>query len=89
MADDAERAETIHLGRGDRTAAAMALRALGDRLFERRDPAARAVLEDAGSLFEELGDEKAVLEIDQALRALADEIEESPRSFQAGVRRMA
>jgi hypothetical protein len=89
MADAAERAVAIHLERGDRTAAATALRALGDRLFERRDPVARAVLEDAGSLFEELGDEKAVLEIDQALRVLADEIEESPRSFQAGARRMA
>lgn len=48
-----------------------------------RDPAARAVLEDAGTLFEEIGDEEAVLAIDRALReAEADfATDESPRSF--------
>jgi hypothetical protein len=51
-----------------------------------RDPAARAVLEDAGTLFEELGDEEAVLAIDRALREVEADIAESPRSFCAGHR---
>lgn len=47
------------------------------------DPAARAIFEDAGELYEELGDERAVREIDLALRELQAELEESPRSFHA------
>ena len=48
-----------------------------------RDPAARAVLEDAGTLFEELGDEEAVLAIDRTLREAEADFSggESPRSF--------
>jgi hypothetical protein len=48
-----------------------------------RDPAARAVLEDAGTIFEELRDEQEVLAIDRALREADAELEGCPSSFHA------
>jgi hypothetical protein len=53
------------------------------------DPAARAVLEDAGTIFEELGDEAAVRAIDRELRELQATFEESPRSFHSASMRVA
>jgi hypothetical protein len=72
---------------GARAEGAKARFVLAKAMLLLRDPAARAVLEDAGTLFEELGDEEAVLAIDRTLReAEADFAEESPRSFCAGHR---
>jgi len=48
-----------------------------------RDPVGRAVLEDAGTLFEEIGDHEAAKVIDIELRELTAVLEESPASFQA------
>ena len=67
--------------RSDLRIAALARFALGRALLALEDPAGRALLEDAGTAFEELGDEATVLAIDAALRAAATVIEESPRSF--------
>ena len=62
---------------------AKARRALAHALRRLGDPSARAVLEDAGTMFEGLGDEDAVVAIDRELRELEAEVEESPRSFHA------
>jgi hypothetical protein len=67
----------------DVAAAARARVGLARALVMLRDPSARAVLEDAGTLYEELGDEEAVLSIDLELRQGAADFEESPRSFHA------
>lgn len=67
---DATRAARARLG------VARAMRMLGD-------PAARPMFEDAGTLFEELGDEATVLAIESELRALEADFEETPRSFQS------
>lgn len=72
MARDAE---------GDPVSAARARLALGHALLAAGEPAAREILEDAGTCFEELGDEASMLEVDVALRDAASTIEESPRSF--------
>jgi hypothetical protein len=50
------------------------------------DPSARAAYEDAGELYEDIGDERMARAIDRELRAIAAEIEESPRSFQSSSR---
>jgi hypothetical protein len=55
--------------------------ALGRALTKLGDPKSRVMLEDAGTIFEELGDEEAVRRIDAALREAESRIEESPRSF--------
>lgn len=47
------------------------------------DPAARAAYEEAGDLYEDIGDEPTVRRIDRELRAIEAELEESPRSFQS------
>jgi hypothetical protein len=52
----------------------------------RYEPAARGILEDAGDLFEDLGDEPTVRAIDLTLREVQNDFEESPRSFHALVR---
>lgn len=57
--------------------------ALAKALLALHDPSARAVLEDAGELYEELDDEQAARAIDFALRQANAELEESPRSFHA------
>jgi hypothetical protein len=72
---------------GDRASAARARFALGRALLAASDPAGREILEDAGTCFEELGDEDAMLAVDRALRDAADVFEESPQSFQSGYRR--
>jgi hypothetical protein len=72
---------------GDRTAAARARLALGCALLAADDPLGRDILEDVGTWFEEVGDEAAVLAIDEALRSAAAAIEESPASFQASSHR--
>jgi hypothetical protein len=84
---DLERTVHIHDAAGDREASARARLALGRALLAAHDPSGREILEDAGTCFEALGDEAAVLEIDAALRDAADRIEESPRSFQETARR--
>jgi hypothetical protein len=68
---------------GDLPDAARARFALGHAMLLLRDPAARAVLEDAGTIYEELGNEEAVLSIDRALRDAEAAFEESPGSFSA------
>jgi hypothetical protein len=52
------------------------------------DPVARALYEDAGTVFEDLGDEDAVRMIDIELREIEAELEESPTSFQASYQRV-
>ena len=68
---------------GDMAAAARARVGLARALVLLRDPSARAVLEDAGDLYEELGDQEAMRSIDFELRETAADFEESPRSFHA------
>ncbi len=67
----------------DMSRAADARVGLAKALLALRDPSARAVLEDAGDIFEDIGDEKAALAIDFALRQAEADFEESPRSFHA------
>lgn len=71
----------------DRARAAEARVGLAKALLALHDPSARAVLEDAGELFEDLGDEAAVRAIDLALRQAEAEFQESPRSFHASTTR--
>lgn len=68
---------------GDLEAAARAKVGLARAMTMLRDPVGRAVLEDAGTLFEEIGDEEAVRLIDVELRELTAGLEESQASFQA------
>jgi hypothetical protein len=58
---------------------------LGTALRELCDPRARAVVEDAGEIFEELGDQAAVLQIDRVLREMQADFEECPRSFHSSI----
>ena len=67
---------------GDAAGCARALLGLGRVLLGLEDPACRAVLEDAGTCLEDLGDEVGVRQVDQLLRAAETSIEaKSPRSF--------
>jgi hypothetical protein len=68
---------------GDPLTGARARHALGLALWAQADPRCRAALEDAGTMFEELGDDFAVRAIDGLLRDLEEDFEESPRSFQS------
>lgn len=68
---------------GDAAGSARALLGLGRVLLGLEDPVCREVLEDAGTKYEDLGDEAAVHEIDGLLRAAERSIDESPRSFHA------
>lgn len=70
-------ADDLHAAAGVRVGLAKALHQL-------RDPRARSVLEDAGELFEEMGDEVVTRSIDSTLRVVQRDIAESPRSFHAG-----
>lgn len=73
-------------GFGDATDASAIARAsvdLGEALVILGDPTCREILEDAGTLFEDLGDDEGIARVDQLLRAAQATIEESPRSFQA------
>lgn len=70
-------------GIGDVAGGARALLGLGRVLLGLEDPSCREVLEDAGTCYEELGDEATVLEVDGLLRAAERTIDESPRSFHA------
>ncbi len=63
--------------------AAQARVGLARALTMLKDPVARAILEDAGTAFEELGNDAAARAIDVELREVEAELEESPRSFQA------
>lgn len=63
--------------------AARARVGLAKALLALHDPSARPVLEDAGEIFEDIGDDQAVLAIDFALRQAQADFEESPRSFHA------
>lgn len=78
---DLAKAVVAHDARGDRVASAVARLELGMALMGAFDVAAREVLEDAGTRFEELGDDDGMLAVDAALREAAEWIEESPRSF--------
>lgn len=68
---------------GDRAAAARARVGLARALLALGDASGRAVLEDAGEIYEDLGDEDAVYAIDRELRAVQACLDESPRSFSA------
>ena len=71
---------------GDLLHAAKARHGLAKALLAVDDPSARAILEDAGELYEEIGDDRAMLAIDLALRQAQAAFEESPRSFHAPAR---
>jgi hypothetical protein len=45
------------------------------------DPFARTILEDAGTVFEDLGDHETVREIDSELRALSADFADAPMSI--------
>ena len=67
---------------GDAAGGARALLGLGRVLLGLEDPACRAVLEDAGTWLEDLGDEPGVRQVEQLLRAAESSVaRESPRSF--------
>lgn len=69
---------------GDATDAEAIARAsvdLGEALVLLGDPTCREILEDAGTLFEDLGDDAGILRVDGLLRIAEASIEESPRSF--------
>ena len=66
---------------GDAVGGAAALLGLGRVLLGLEDPACRAVLEDAGTWLEDLGDEAGMRQVDGLLRAAEASFEESPRSF--------
>lgn len=70
-------------GERDLARAAEARVGIAKALLALHDPAARAVLEDAGELFEDIGDQRAARAIDFALRQAEADFEESPRSFHA------
>lgn len=76
---------------GDAAGGARASLGLGRVLLGLEDPACREVLEDAGTLFEDLGDEAGVRQVEQLLRAAESSFEqESPRSFHsAGLMKVA
>jgi hypothetical protein len=78
---DLASAVAAHRAEGDLASAAHAQLALGQALLAAGEPAGREVLEDAGTWFEELGDEASMQVVDLALRDAAESIEESPRSF--------
>lgn len=67
----------------DAQAIAQASVDLGEALVILEDPTCREILEDAGTLFEDLGDDDGVRRVDLLLRRAEATIEESPRSFQA------
>src|SRR5262249_17680697 len=67
---------------GDRHLAARARHALGRAWLGLGDPSCHGVLEDAGELFEDLGDSAAAAEIDKLLRIASTSIE-PPRSLRA------
>jgi hypothetical protein len=67
----------------DRVSAAHSRLGLARAMLMLRDPAARAVMEDAGTIFEELGDDEQVLAIDRALREMEADFESCPTSFHA------
>jgi hypothetical protein len=70
----------------DLPAAARARMGLARAMLMLRDPAARAVLEDAGTIFEEIGDERAVRAVDRALREADADLEGCPSSFHVQIR---
>jgi tetratricopeptide (TPR) repeat protein len=65
---------------------ARALLGIGRALHMLGDPAARTAYEQAGDLYEDIGDDAAVRWIDRELRAIEAVIEESPRSFSSSPR---
>ena len=71
------------------SSAAQARLGLARALVMLGDPTARAVLEDAGTIFEEIGDEESVRAIDRELRTIEAHFEESPRSFHSASMRAA
>lgn len=71
------------------SSAAQARLGLARALVMLGDPSARAVLEDAGTIFEEIGDDESVRAIDRELRMLQAHFEESPRSFHSASMRAA
>lgn len=65
----------------DLRGAAHARLGLAHALLELHEPAARAVLEDAGAVFEDLGDEAMVASVDACIRDAEARFSASPRSF--------
>lgn len=93
VAHDAHRAKTrfadalrVLEAEADLPGSARAMLGLARALQMLGDTAARAALEDAGLLYEDLGDDATARAIDRDLRALEAEIEESPRSFSSSHR---
>lgn len=66
--------------------AARARFGLATALRELGDPRARPVLEDAGELYEEIGDQVSAHAIDRLLREMQADFEESPESFHSSSR---
>ena len=73
--------QSFHFSSGQRAVVARARLEEARALLRSGDPSCRELLEDVGTVFEELGDTSAVLEIDALLRRAAIDIEETPRSF--------
>ncbi len=66
----------------DRSGNARALLGLGRVLLGLEEPSSREALEDAGTVFEDLGDDEGMRHVEQLLRAAESSVErESPRSF--------
>jgi hypothetical protein len=72
--------------KNDLASAARARLGLARAMLMLRDPAARTVLEDAGTIFEELGDEPQVLAVDRALREADADLEGCPTSLHVSLR---
>lgn len=66
---------------GERDGAAHARLGLAHALLELHDPSSRIVLEDAGAIFEELGDEEMMGAVDACIRDAEARFSSSPRSF--------
>ena len=78
-----EAAVIVLRGTDDVAGRATALLGMARALQMLGDPSARNAYEDAGDLFDDIGDETTVRAIDRELRAIEAEMEESPRSFQS------
>jgi hypothetical protein len=67
--------------RGEQSAAAHARLGLASALLSLHDPTARIALEDAGAVFEDLGDVAMVEAVELAIRDAEARFQTSPRSF--------
>lgn len=65
----------------DRRCVAHARLGLAHALLELHDPSSRVVLEDAGAVFEDLGDQAMIASVDACIRDAEARFSSSPRSF--------